>query len=192
DTCPGVLIHWLVPGPSFLETFPVGRASAGQGVLPFDIDTRGNIPCAYSHNCAGTTGTPMSPCSGCAEVVGFIEHLLLLAQDIKSHTKYRFLSHSDMVNITCQYSAENNRLKLKGLNDARRVSHVLTQLDNYKSLIMALSEHDIPHLQHILTVTLKRGSSIRQIINTLEDSLAGAYHPRRYTGDDLDMAVLAY
>jgi len=88
DTCPGVLIHWLVPGPSFLETFPVGQASAGQGVLPFDIDTRGNIPCAYSHNCAGTTGTPMSPCSGCAEVVGFIEHLLLLAQDIKSHTKY--------------------------------------------------------------------------------------------------------
>ncbi|KAG2091240.1 hypothetical protein BD769DRAFT_1631981 [Suillus cothurnatus] len=174
DTCPGVPIHWLVPGPSFLETFPVGRASAGQGVLPFDIDTHGNIPCAYSHNCAGTTGTPMSPCN------------------IKSHTKYQFLSHSDMVNITRQYSAENNRLKLKGLNDVRRVSHVLIQLDDYKSLIMALSEHDIPHLQHILTVALKRGSSIQQIINTLEDSLAGAYHPRGYTGDDLDMAVLAY
>ncbi|KAG2127739.1 hypothetical protein BD769DRAFT_1335182, partial [Suillus cothurnatus] len=112
DTCPGVPIHWPVPGPSFLETFPVGQASAGQGVLPFDIDTCGNIPREYSHNCAGTTGTPMSPCSGCAEVVGFIEHLLLLAQDIKLHTKYQFLSHSDMVNIARQYSAKNNRLKL--------------------------------------------------------------------------------
>ncbi|KAG1882133.1 hypothetical protein F4604DRAFT_1921847 [Suillus subluteus] len=94
--------------------------------------------------------------------------------------------------ITVQYSAENNQLKLKGLNDARRVLHVLTQLDDYKSLIMALSEHDIPHLQHILTVALKRGSSIWQIINTLEDSLTDAYHPRGYTGDDFDMAVLAY
>ncbi|KAG1863130.1 hypothetical protein F4604DRAFT_2030060 [Suillus subluteus] len=192
NACPGVPIHWPVPGPSFLETFPVGRASAGQGVLPFDIDTRGNIPRAYSQNCAGATTTSMSPCSGCTEVVGFIEHLLSLAQDTKPHTKYRFLSHSDMVNVARQYSAENNRLKLKGLNDARRVSHILTQLDDYKSLIMALLENNIPHLQHILTVALKRGSSIRQIINTLEDSLAGAYHPRGYTGDDLDMAVLAY
>ncbi|KAG2069992.1 hypothetical protein BDR04DRAFT_1020110, partial [Suillus decipiens] len=177
DACPGVLIHWPVPGPLFLETFPVGRASAGQGVLPFDINTHGNIPHTYSHNCVGTTETPMSPCNGCTEVVGFIEHLLLLAQDIKPHTKYRFLSHSDMVNIACQYSAENNQLKLKGLNNARRALHVLTQLDDYKSLIMVLSEHDIPCLQHILTVALKRGSSIQQIINTLEDSLAGAYHP---------------
>ncbi|KAG2129747.1 hypothetical protein DEU56DRAFT_741117, partial [Suillus clintonianus] len=65
-------------------------------------------------------------------------------------------------------------------------------LDDYKSLIMALSENNVPRLQHILTVTLKRGSSIWQIINTLEDSLAGAYRPRGYTGDDLDMAILVY
>ncbi|KIK40925.1 hypothetical protein CY34DRAFT_24572 [Suillus luteus UH-Slu-Lm8-n1] len=49
-------------------------------------------------------------------------------------------------------------------SNSRRVLHVLTRLDDYKSLIMALSEHDIPHLQHILT----------------------------YTGDDLDMAILVY
>ncbi|KAG2053525.1 hypothetical protein BDR06DRAFT_886048, partial [Suillus hirtellus] len=73
-----------------------------------------------------------------------------------------------------------------------RVSHVLTQLDDYKSLIMALSEHDISHLQYILTVALKRGSSIQQIINTLEDSLAGAYCLQGYTGNDFDMAILAY
>ncbi|KAG1814254.1 uncharacterized protein BJ212DRAFT_1199941, partial [Suillus subaureus] len=93
------------------------------------------------------------------------------------HTKYQFLSHSDMVNVVHQHSAENNWLKLKGLNDAGRVLHILTQLDDYKSLIMVLLENNIPRLQHILTVTLKRGSSIQQIINTLEDSLAGAYHP---------------
>jgi hypothetical protein len=57
---------------------------------------------------------------------------------------------------------------------------------------MALSEPNIPRLHHILTVALKRGSSIWQIINTLEDCLAGAYQPQGYTGNDLDMAILAY
>ncbi|KAG2126019.1 hypothetical protein DEU56DRAFT_916170 [Suillus clintonianus] len=90
------------------------------------------------------------------------------------------------------YAEENNRLKLKGLNDACKVSHVLTRLDDYKALIMALSEHDVPRLQYILTVALKRGASIRQIINTLEDAIAGTYHPRGYSGDDLDIATLAY
>ncbi|KAG2745675.1 hypothetical protein P692DRAFT_20849795 [Suillus brevipes Sb2] len=45
---------------------------------------------------------------------------------------------------------------------------------------MALSEPNIPRLHHILTVALKR------------DCLAGAYQPQGYTGNDLDMAILAY
>ncbi|KAG1777967.1 hypothetical protein EV702DRAFT_947624, partial [Suillus placidus] len=57
---------------------------------------------------------------------------------------------------------------------------------------MALSESDVPRIQHILAVALKRGSSIHQIINTLKDAIAGTYHPRGYSGDDLDIAMLAY
>ncbi|KIK37640.1 hypothetical protein CY34DRAFT_15586 [Suillus luteus UH-Slu-Lm8-n1] len=105
---------------------------------------------------------------------------------------WRLSPHFDMVKVARQYAEETNRLKLQGLNDARHVTHVLTRLDEYKSLIMAMSENDVPRIQHILAVTLKRGSSICQIINTLEDAIAGTYHPRGYSRDDLDIAILAY
>ncbi|KAG0692593.1 hypothetical protein DFH29DRAFT_882269 [Suillus ampliporus] len=82
--------------------------------------------------------------------------------------------------------------KVQELNDARRVTHVLTRLDDYKSLIIALSENDVPHMQYILAVVLKQGASIRQIINTLKDAIAGTCHPRGYTRDDLDIATLTY
>ncbi|KAG2338518.1 hypothetical protein BDR05DRAFT_951816, partial [Suillus weaverae] len=189
--CTGVPIYWPVRGPSFLETFPVGCASDGPGMLLFDIDTRGTIPHAYSKDCERHT-TPGSPCTECLDIVPSLEHMVTIAQDIKPQVHYRYRSHFDMVQVARQYAEEANRLKLKGLNDARRVTHVLTRLDDYKSLIIALSENDVPRIQHILTVTLKRGSSIQQVINTLEDAITGTYHPRGYTGDDLDIAILMY
>ncbi|KAG2758116.1 hypothetical protein P692DRAFT_20813650 [Suillus brevipes Sb2] len=163
--CTGVPIYWPVRGPSFLETFPVGRASDGPGMLPFDINTRGTIPHTYSKD---------------------------FTQDIKPCVHYHYRSHFNMIKVAHQYAKETNHLKLKGLNDARCVTHILTRLDDYKSLIMALSENDVPRKQHILTVILKRGSLIHQIINTLEDAIASTYHPQGYSGDDLDIAILAY
>ncbi|KAG2340486.1 hypothetical protein BDR05DRAFT_977325 [Suillus weaverae] len=88
-----------------------------------------------------------------------------VANNVKTHTNYRYHSHSDMVQVMQHYAEKNNHLKLKGLNDACKVSHVFTHLDDYKSLIMALSDHDVPHLQYILT---------------------------GYSGDDLNITTSAY
>ncbi|KAG2159477.1 uncharacterized protein EDB93DRAFT_1237586 [Suillus bovinus] len=57
---------------------------------------------------------------------------------------------------------------------------------------MAISEHDIPRLQQIIHVALGNGASVWEIINKLEDALEGAYHPRGYGADDLDIATLVY
>jgi hypothetical protein len=110
--CTGIPIYWPVKGPSFLETFPVGHASDGPGMLPFDIDTRGTIPHAYSKDCERHT-TPGSPCSECLDIVPSLEHMVSVAQDIKPHVHYRYCSHFDMVKVARQYAEETNHLKLK-------------------------------------------------------------------------------
>ncbi|KAG1773502.1 hypothetical protein EDD22DRAFT_767346, partial [Suillus occidentalis] len=153
--CPGILVHWSVSGPSFLETFPVGQTSEGLGMLPFNIDTCGITPHAYSKDYEWITLTLGSSCVYCAELVPFIKNLVSIANDIKIHTNYRYCSHFDMVQVIQHYMEENNHLKLKV------ISHILTCLDNYKSLIMALSDHNVPCLQYILTVALKQGASIQ-------------------------------
>ncbi|KAG1862950.1 hypothetical protein C8R48DRAFT_748149 [Suillus tomentosus] len=68
----------------------------------------------------------------------------------------------------------------------------LTQLDDYNRLLMAVSERDIPRLQQIINVALCNGASVRQVVNKLEDALEGAYHPRGYDANDLDIATLVY
>lgn len=110
--CTGVTIYWPVRGPSFLETFPVGRASDGPGTLPFDIDTRGAIPCAYSKY-RERHATPGSLCTECVGIVSFLEHLVSVTQDIKSRTHYRYRNYFDMVQVVRQYAEEVNRLKLR-------------------------------------------------------------------------------
>ncbi|KAG1753251.1 hypothetical protein EDB19DRAFT_1621754, partial [Suillus lakei] len=110
--CPGVLVNWPVIGPSFLETFPVGRASEGPGTLPFNIDTCGITPHTYSKDCEQITQTPGSPCVHCADLIPFIKNLVSIANDVKLHTNYRYHSHFDMVQVMQHYVEENNRLKL--------------------------------------------------------------------------------
>ncbi|KAG1821708.1 uncharacterized protein BJ212DRAFT_1445215 [Suillus subaureus] len=96
------------------------------------------------------------------------------SDDIKPHTNFHYLSHFSLINQLNHYMTENNQLKLKGLNDAHKIAHTLTHLDEYWSLVMAMSENDVPCVQHIL---------VWQILTTLEDAIAG-------TGDDLDLATL--
>jgi hypothetical protein len=69
---------------------------------------------------------------------------------------------------------------------------VLTQLDDYNWLLMAVSKWDIPCLQQIINVALCNGASIHQVVNKLEDALEGAYHPWGYDANDLDIATLVY
>jgi hypothetical protein len=70
--------------------------------------------------------------------------------------------------------------------------HSLTQLDDYNRLLMAISEKDIPRIHQIIDVALRHGSSVREVVNKLEDALEGAYTPRGYGADDLDIATLVF
>jgi len=69
---------------------------------------------------------------------------------------------------------------------------MLTQLDNYHRLLMAISEQDIPWLWQIINVALRNGASVREIVNKLKDALEGAYCPRGYGANDLDIATLVF
>jgi hypothetical protein len=136
-----------------------------------------------------------------------IARIAEVARDPKSHTNYKFLGLAHMQDIARTYANQLNDLKLQvsrvqfshvltnsiqGLNDSRKYISTLTQLDDYHRLLMAVSENDIPRLQQIINVALRHGTSVREIVNKLEDALEGAYCPRGYGADDLDIATLVY
>ncbi|KAG2336335.1 hypothetical protein BDR05DRAFT_896867, partial [Suillus weaverae] len=70
--------------------------------------------------------------------------------------------------------------------------YALTQLDDYNRLVMAISENDIPCIHQVINIALRNGTSIREVVNKLEDTLEGVYRPRGYGASDLDIATLVF
>ncbi|KAG2071843.1 hypothetical protein BDR04DRAFT_1154115 [Suillus decipiens] len=82
-----------------------------------------------------------------------------------------------MQDFTKGYANQMRQLKLQGLNKSCQYMSMLTQLDDYQHLLMAISEKDIPHLQQTVNLALCNGASILEIVNKLEDTLEGIYCP---------------
>ncbi|KAG2029090.1 hypothetical protein BDR03DRAFT_1051571, partial [Suillus americanus] len=110
----------------------------------------------------------------------------------KHHTSYKFLGLGHMQDIVKTYADQIKQLKLQELNHSRKYMCSLTQLDNYNCLLMAISEKDIPCIHQIVDVALCHGSSVREVVNKLKDALEGAYTPRGYGTDDLDITTLIF
>ncbi|KAG2142384.1 hypothetical protein DEU56DRAFT_699584, partial [Suillus clintonianus] len=192
DNCPGIAVVWPDDLRPFLMLFPWGRYHSGPDALPYTIDiTQPSAPRARSKYCTHTRFQG-SACDECTDVHRHILHLSEIARDPKHHTNYKYLGLGHLQDIAKTYAEQIKMLKLQELNHSRRYLRSLTQLDDYSRLLMAISEKDIPRIHQIIDVALRHGSSVREIVNKLEDALEGAYSPRGYDANDLDIATLIF
>ncbi|KAG1841139.1 hypothetical protein DFJ58DRAFT_732592 [Suillus subalutaceus] len=189
--CAGLAVVWPDDLWPFTMLFPWERYHEGPDSLPFLVDLSiPSKPRAYSKHCKLVTSLEGVPCDECAEISQHITHLADAARNPKSHTNYHFLGLAHMQDLAKGYADQTRQLKLQGLNDSRKHMTSLTQLDDYHRLLMAISEKDIPRLHQVVNVALRNGTSIREIVNKLEDALEGVYPPRGYGANDLDIATL--
>lgn len=79
---------------------------------------------------------------------------------------------------------------IQSLNDGRKIRRLLSELEDHSSLVMALSQSDIPWLRNLLQTALKNGASIRTILRAIEDALERGYRPRGHSQDTLDLSLL--
>ncbi|KAG1772528.1 hypothetical protein EV702DRAFT_1048648 [Suillus placidus] len=193
STCPGLLVVWPQDLPPFIMILPWEHYHNGLDGLPFVVNlAQSTTPFIRSKCCFMSTLIEGSPCSECAALSAHVDHLSQTARNPKPHTNYKYLGLANMQDIAQSYADQARQLKLQGLNASREYISALSRLDDYHRLLMAISEHDIPRLQQIVSVALGNGASVREIINKLEDALEGAYCPQGYGADDLDIATLVY
>ncbi|KAG1798230.1 uncharacterized protein HD556DRAFT_1440566 [Suillus plorans] len=172
--------------------FPWESYHDGPNALPFTVDiTHPSEPRARSKHCDPNMFDG-SPCSECAIVHKHISWLVEIARDPKAHTNYKYLGLAHMQDIAKMYAAQVKELKLQACNDSRKYMTSLTQLNDYSRLLMAISENDVPRLQQIIKIALDNGTSVREVVNRLEDAIEGVYHPRGYGSSDIDIATLVY
>ena len=69
---------------------------------------------------------------------------------------------------------------------------MLANLEDHNSLVMVLSQSDIPWLQQLLNTALHNGASVRTIIRMIEDALERGYWPHGHTAETTDLSLLVY
>ncbi|KIJ59298.1 hypothetical protein HYDPIDRAFT_60297, partial [Hydnomerulius pinastri MD-312] len=78
------------------------------------------------------------------------------------------------------------------LSDSRKIKRMLSQLEDHSSLVMAMSQADIPWLRQMLQTALKNGASVCAILRMIEDALERGYKPRGHSKESVDLAMLVY
>ncbi|KAG1784491.1 uncharacterized protein HD556DRAFT_1451724 [Suillus plorans] len=193
--CADLTVVWPDDLRPFTMLLPWERYHEGPDSLPFLVDiTHPSKPRVRSRRCRLSTLLEGVPCDECADISQHVSQLAEAARDPKPHTNYRFLGLAHMQDLAKGYADQTRQLKLffNGLNESRQHMSMLTQLDDYHHLLMAISEQDIPRLQQIINIALHNGASVREIVNKLEDAIEGAYCPRGYGANDLDIATLVF
>ncbi|KAJ7058984.1 hypothetical protein C8F01DRAFT_990119 [Mycena amicta] len=82
---------------------------------------------------------------------------------------------------------------LQRLNVSRKLGNALRKVADYKRFVEAVAQQDVPRLQRLVSVGLRRGASVNQIIRTMQKAVDGVYRPRpTICQKTLDMALLIY
>ncbi|KAJ6497248.1 hypothetical protein DFH09DRAFT_893381, partial [Mycena vulgaris] len=79
------------------------------------------------------------------------------------------------------------------LNSARNFATAIRKLADYKRFMDAVAEMNIPRLQQLVSVGLRRGSSPTAIVRMMQSALEGVYRPRLVLDSrTLDIALMVY
>ncbi|KAJ7471015.1 hypothetical protein FB451DRAFT_1037175, partial [Mycena latifolia] len=194
DTCPGSQLDWPVEVGPFNEMFPFHRIGVTPGSLPFvvEIHNRGTTVIAFSKTCTQEARLG-GCCSHCARIPAEVQKLVDQAVQADSRTNFRYLNWAQIQSLLADRTEEVRRWRLKGLNYARNLASAMRKIADYKRFMDAVAEMNIPRLQQLVSVGLRRGASPSAIIRMMQSALEGVYRPRPVLDSrTLDIALMVY
>ncbi|KAF7334758.1 hypothetical protein MSAN_02374300 [Mycena sanguinolenta] len=153
---------------------------------------RGTKVIAFSKECTGEARLN-GCCSHCAKIPAEVHKLVDLAVQADSRVNHRYLSWNQIRQLLADRTEELRKWRLKSLNQARNFATAVRKLADYKRFMEAVAEMNIPRLQQLVSVGIRRGSSPLAIIRMMQSALEGVYRPRPVLDSrTLDIALMVY
>ncbi|KAK6993165.1 hypothetical protein R3P38DRAFT_3426027 [Favolaschia claudopus] len=179
QTCPGSPVDWPVQVGSFTETFPFHPIGVQPGSLSFDVEihNRGRNIVAFSKQCSGEAQLN-GCCPQCTKIPAEVQKLVDLALQADSRINHRYLSWSQIRNLLADRTEEMCKWRLKSLNSARNFATAVRKLADYGRFMEAIANNNLPRLQQLINVGIRRGSSPNALIRMIQSALEGVYQPR--------------
>jgi hypothetical protein len=189
ETCPG-----------FQLTFPPGQWADTS--YPFALHTLLSLPWYYStrkegfflvsHSCLGlaVAGQRCRPCDDLRNNE-YLENIIARYTDgIHDNSPLVFHGIGGLVEVVRRKTSVIDVLRLRRLNDARKLIGQEGVIDVHKQMLVALSTQRIPRIDYVLRLGFKHGAGIHSMLETIKRAAAGTYHPKGYDEEDDLQALL--
>jgi len=188
--CPGYQLH-----------FPQGQQAHTS--YPFALHTILPLTWEYSarrdgffliaHSCTGIAGGN-GWCKGCGDLVNndYLQKILArVSNGIHENTPLAFHGVGGLIDIVHRKMQTIDGLRLRCLNDFKKLVGKEGTIDIQKQLLLAISSQRIPRLDHVLRVGFRRGTGIHAMLEHIKKAAEGTYHPKGFDEEE-ELQVLLF
>ncbi len=160
--------------------------------MAWDIQVKGGILTVHAPTCLQSTPKADKLCCECESIQW--NRRLCRIQDrihgcIPDTTPYKYLSR--LIKMLRQKDNQINTLKLYSLNANRKLNLLGNSNLDHKRLVMAISECNVPCVNHLVQSALRKKHGINKIIRLIGRAMLGTYNPT-YTEQEHLISVVLY
>jgi hypothetical protein len=102
------------------------------------------------------------------------------------HENMHLTYHSvgGLVSLARRKTGEIKALRLRRLNDTRKLAGKAVALDDMKRWVMAIGSGKVERVDRLVRVNLARKGGVRSLLDLYDRAAKRVYHPRNYTEED--------
>ncbi|KZS88961.1 hypothetical protein SISNIDRAFT_417371 [Sistotremastrum niveocremeum HHB9708] len=176
--CPGILIVFP-PGQNPYIIYPFAMHVNHE--TPWDVYIIRSRMFLRSWSCDEFMPDGASACDACIRLrkhsilVGILERI---KTGVHENAPHHYQSIAGLLAIIARKVARINLLRLLKLNDKRALLHRAQQIEDGKRLVMAIASGKGVRVSALVRTAVKRGSSVRAMVMSLEKAAIGLYKPK--------------
>jgi hypothetical protein len=182
--CCGIRVH-LPPGKSPHTSYPFGiHDELGD---PWDYAVTNGVLVLRSKACVTNLQPNPERCRNCemltknASLQGVLQRM---ETGVHENTHLAYHSVGGLVTLVRRKQGEVKALRLRKLNDARKLAGKAVVIDDLKQWVMAVGSGRVERVDRLVRVNLARKGGIRNLLDLYDRAAQQIYHPRNYTEED--------
>lgn len=183
--CSGIRVDFP-PGSSAHSSYPFGiHDELGD---PWNYSVTNGIMVLRGKGCTMNSADGDSgPCNSCKLLTenGNLQGVLQrIKTGVHENTHLRYHSVGGLVTLVRRKTGEIKALRLKRLNDARKLTGKASAIDDMKRWVMAIGSGKVERIDRLVRVNLARRGGIRNLLDMYNRAAQRVYHPQNYTEED--------
>ena len=182
--CPGIKID-IPLGKSAHSSYPF--ALHEQYSDPWNYSVTDGQLVLHSRQCMQNVLAKESQCLPCRRLTenSRLEGIISRMEGgVHEYSNLVYHSIGGLIKIIRRKVSEVRSLKLKVLNDARKLANKARVIDEFKQWVMAVGSGRVERVDRLVRVNLARRGGMRNLLNLYEQAAQGLYKPKNFTEED--------